>query len=321
MFGANRKFTKMILQTNATAAEGVLARGATRVNGANIAPGYGGKHADKGMWIRVSDKEDGRVPADIYPASQGQDLLVLELLAHKRGGFYVDVGARYWHKGSNTFALDYYHGWSGICVEPDSHFFRGLAINRTCSVICNNPIDSDEGQTVSFSYAIRQTTKKPGHDNGKKITVNMRSIMDKLGKRWHVPAVIDYLSLDVEGAEYSTLRGIDFDRYVFLIVSVERPTLDLHLLLTKHGYSWLTQLGDLGSNLGNRQTLSTANATNMRYFGECVYIHKSLSRYTEFMNKFRPTAVAAWRYVSDIDAAYLERPPWRAEVVEARGLI
>jgi len=311
MYGGNHRFTKMILQTNSSAEEGVLARGVARSKMANIAPGRGGKHADGGMWIRVNEEKDAGVLRDVYPASQGQDLLVLELLGNKRGGFYVDIGARYWHKGSNTFALDYYYGWNGICVEPDSHFFRGLAINRSCSVICNNPIDSMEGQAVSFSYAMGLTEAKPGHDNGQKITVSMRAIMDKLGKRLAAPTVVDYLSLDVEGAEYQALRGLDFDKYVFLVMSVERPTLQIHLLLIKNGYSWLTQLGDLGSNLGNRQSFTTVNTTSMRYFGECVYIHKSIPKYTELMNRFRPTAVASWRYVVDVKADFLERPPWK----------
>jgi FkbM family methyltransferase len=311
MYGLDHKFIKMILQTNASAAEGVLPRGVARAKSANIPPRGAGNHADSSMWIRVNVNDAKQVPKDVYPASQGQDLIVLELLGNKRGGFYIDIGARYWHKGSNTFALDYYHGWSGICVEPDSHFFRGLSINRTCNVICNNPIDTHAGSQLPFSYAIGQTVSKKGHDHGEKITVNMKTVMDKLGKRIHMPTVIDYLSLDVEGAEFATLKGIDLDRYVFLVMSIERPSLHIHLLLIKSGYSWLTQLGDLGSNLGNRQTFATANSSSLRFFGECVYIHKSLPKYTGFMDKYRPTAVAAWRYVIDVKASYLERPPWK----------
>ena len=313
MYGLDNKFVKMILQANTSAAEGVLPRGVARTKSVNVPPGGAGKHADSSMWIRVNDNDATvkKVPKDVYPASQGQDLMVLELLGHKKGGFYIDIGARYWHKGSNTFALDYYHGWNGICVEPDSHFFRGLAINRTCTVICNNPIDMRAGNSLPFSYAIGQTVARKGHDHGEKVTVNMKTVMDKLGKRVRMPTVIDYLSLDVEGAELATLRGMDLDRYVFLVMSIERPTMPIHLLLLRSGYSWLTQLGDLGSNLGNRQSLTTANSSSMRYFGECIYIHKSIPRYKEFMNAYRPTAVAAWRYAVDVKADYLERPPWK----------
>jgi hypothetical protein len=33
----------------------------------------------------------------------------------KGKGFYLDIGARYWLRQSNTFALDNYYNWSGIC--------------------------------------------------------------------------------------------------------------------------------------------------------------------------------------------------------------
>lgn len=48
--------------------------------------------------------------------------------------------------------------------------------------------------------------------------------------------LIDYFSFDIEGAEYLALRSLNFDKYVFSIVSLERPTETLHKLLTAHGY-------------------------------------------------------------------------------------
>lgn len=125
-----------------------------------------------------------------YPATEGQDRLVLKLLQGKRNGFYVDLAARYWHKGSNTFALDYYHGWAGICIEPDSHFYPGLVLNRTCLVSCNNPV-SNKAETRHFHYELEGTLDKAGNDKGKKTTVQLGRVL----RRLRAPRVIDYLSL------------------------------------------------------------------------------------------------------------------------------
>jgi FkbM family methyltransferase len=48
-------------------------------------------------------------------------------------------------------------------------------------------------------------------------TINPTHLMD----RFEAPTEIEYLSLDVEGAEYDILTGIDFGRYNILLMTVE----------------------------------------------------------------------------------------------------
>ena len=50
------------------------------------------------------------------------------------------------------------------------------------------------------------------------------------------PKVIDYLSLDVEGAETYIMRDFPFDKYKFKCMSVERPKDELLALLENNGY-------------------------------------------------------------------------------------
>ena len=81
--------------------------------GVNAAAGEsGGRHAVANASIVPFHNTSKRAKWS-FPASEGQDKLVLKLLNGKTGGFYVDLAARYWHKGSNTFALDYYYQWKG----------------------------------------------------------------------------------------------------------------------------------------------------------------------------------------------------------------
>ncbi len=222
-----------------------------------------------------------------YTATEGQDLLVLEILNNKRNGIFVDVGARYWHKGSNSFALEYYHNWKGICIEADSHFYVGLVLNRTCSVVCNNPIDEIENRKVKFHYQINGFVKKPGNDNEVKYTVTL----EKIFQHFNMSSNIDYLSLDIEGHEYEALKTINFTNYNISVISVERPTELFHKKLIQYDYWWLTHLP------GN--------------FGENIYIHSSIPNFENIMNKYRPNAKYSWRGVT---ASYLITPRWKNDV-------
>lgn len=226
-----------------------------------------------------------------FPATEGQDVLVIKLLNGKTNGIFVDIGARYWHKGSNSFALEYYYHWRGLCVEPDSHFFQGLTLNRSCTVICNNPIDNVASKSVYFNYQVGGGAAgvNLGNDVGEKFTTTVPDILTHF-----LPIsspttlhLIDYLSIDIEGFEFQAIEQIDFEHYRFSIISVERPSLSFHHLLTKHGYWWLTHLP------GN--------------FGENMYIHESLPGFIVVMNSYRPQARANWRTQ---EAKYLTIPAW-----------
>lgn len=241
--------------------------------------GQGGRHSvlDQGVASIASPPS-----AWSYPATEGQDRLVLELLDNKKNGFFVDLAARYWHRGSNSFALETYHDWQGICIEPDNIFARGLVLNRTCLTICNNPVSEKNGDLVRFNYKIGGSRSKGNEDNDK-ITVTLNEIL----RASNAPAHMDYLSLDVEDHEMAVLSRFDFQKYRFNVLSVERPVQSLHELLSRHGYRWLTQLK------GN--------------FGETVYLHQSVPGFKAKMNKYRPVASASWRGVMH---PYMRSPPW-----------
>lgn len=76
-------------------------------------------------------------------------------------------------------------------------------------------------------------------------TVPLADILD----RHNAPAVIDYLSLDIEGAEYDAMKDFPFDRYQFKIMTIERAETDLQRLLVEKGYHPLTMIADYGESL------------------------------------------------------------------------
>lgn len=200
----------------------------------------------------------------VYASQVGQDRLVLEILEQKRNGFYLEIGSRYWMRNSNTFALDVYFDWRGVCVEPDKKFSRGLVINRTCVVITDNPVTEQPGQKVRFNYFVNPgRSKNVGNEDEVKITITLEQLCTHIKD---IPTVIDYISLDVEGHEMHVLSRFPFHTHTFLVASIERPTQSVHNLLVKKGYFFLTALGN---------------------FGEAVYVNGDVPAFRTLMRKYR----------------------------------
>lgn len=79
------------------------------------------------------------------------------------------------------------------------------------------------------------------------IRIPLVSVHD-LFQAFNVPAVIDYLSLDIEGGERYCFQDFPWDRYVFLAITVERPK-GLESILLAHGYVFIKDHGDFGDKL------------------------------------------------------------------------
>jgi hypothetical protein len=203
----------------------------------------------------------------------GQDCKVLEFFEDKSNGYFVDLASNHWEELSNTLSLEYFNSWKGICIEPNPMYLEGLLANRKCKVF-TNPVSKINGEKIDFRFdgvfggmiGNEFDNKKedliPNSSIVQLETVNLTTILDFAKS----PSVIDYLSLDVEGAEFYVFSSLDYDKYQFLVLSLERPLHHLHRLLIVNGYRYLLTLG---------------------VFGETMYLHHSHYRFTELMNKFR----------------------------------
>ena len=177
-----------------------------------------------------------------------QDEIVYQLLHAKKNGYFVDLAANDAVRISNTYALER-KGWSGICIEPNPIYWASLSY-RNCHVAAA-VVGADRMQSVSFKYPNRAgpkggivgqdfDNKEPSQygEDHPRYTVPLQEILE----RFHAPAVIDYLSLDVEGAEMLVLGKFPFDRYRFQVLTIERPSSDTEKLLQRNGYMLLKNL-------------------------------------------------------------------------------
>lgn len=68
----------------------------------------------------------------------------------------------------------------------------------------------------------------------------------------NAPKIIDYLSIDVEGAEERVISVFDFEKYSFLCITIERPTRFLRDLFEDQNYVLIKELPGLDCSYLNQ---------------------------------------------------------------------
>ena len=152
----------------------------------------------------------------------GQDKWVTEaVFPGVTGGFFLDVGSGDGVTISNTKALEE-KGWTGLCVDP----FPTNMQERTCRVF-RDVVFSRAGETVRFRAAgdlggIEQTLGRWERETRAAETVAFTTVtLGDILARSGAPALIHFMSLDIEGAELDALQGFPFDRYRLGALDVE----------------------------------------------------------------------------------------------------
>jgi hypothetical protein len=91
--------------------------------------------------------------------------------------------------------------------------------------------------------------------------------LEDVFRRYKVPLIIDYFSLDVEGAETYIMSSFPFDSYRIKVMTVERPKADLVALLQKNGYIFLGYLSGWGESLWCHESIKpTLNLSGIPFF-------------------------------------------------------
>lgn len=158
-----------------------------------------------------------------YNSQIGQDKWVHSVTGDKRDGFFVELGACDGVLYSNTLFFEKL-GWNGICIEPNDTYFKQLKTKRKC-FLSNDLISSEADRVVDFAMCGSTSGIADEHIGPfttkdtivRKKTNTLSNVLDK----FHAPKIIDYLSLDVEGQEYSILSTFPFDKYKFRCMTVE----------------------------------------------------------------------------------------------------
>lgn len=172
-------------------------------------------------------------------SQHNQDLEVFHFLKQKRNGFFVDLAANDAVWASNTFALEQNYNWTGICIEPNPYYWFRLSFRKCHAVGAMVGNVTKEQVGAKFSNGPYGGIVSKDFDNKRlnqveiqRYTATLEHILDI----FNAPKVIDYMSLDVEGAEEFIMSSFSFNTYKFLTMSIERPKPGLRALLEKNGY-------------------------------------------------------------------------------------
>ena len=168
-----------------------------------------------------------------------------------KNGFFVDVGAHDGKKLNNTLYFENNHNWTGINIEPMPNIFielnnnRPNCINYNCAVCeidgCAEFIHN-KGYTEMLSglkknyhnrHIIRRDKEiKLKGGSSEIIEVNtkrLETILDENNIKH-----INYLSIDVEGAEFSVIKSINFNKVFIDIIGFENNYNDTSVPIVKY---------------------------------------------------------------------------------------
>jgi len=176
-----------------------------------------------------------------------------ELNGLKKNGYFIDLACADGVKINNTLFLEKYLDWTGLLFESNPYFYESINKNRTSTHIpeCIYDVAGEEvefridngmlGGIVSNETDNSLRTRGEELKYAEIIKVKTTTLEVEFEKN-DVPKIIDYMSLDIEGAEYIALRNFPFNLYKFRCISIERPTKELDLFLDKNEYRQVKHL-------------------------------------------------------------------------------
>lgn len=199
-----------------------------------------------------------------YFSINNLDKQLEKYLGHE-GGYFVELGAYDGVTQSNSLYFEINKGWSGVLIEPVPHNFLLCVEQRNGNnkYFCNACTSFDyPHKYVEMQYSSLMSVSKDldldvedidAHvQESKKYFTNIEPIfsfgalarpLNDLLTEAKAPSVIDFLSLDVEGAELDVLKGINFNIYRFRYILVELRDLSrVEQFLIQHGYRLIDQL-------------------------------------------------------------------------------
>jgi FkbM family methyltransferase len=155
-----------------------------------------------------------------------------------KNGLFIDVGAHDGVSLNNTLYFQQTHNWRGINIEPIKSVYDKLVVNRpndvnlNCAVSQKNGTDEfilNEGHTEMISglkntYDTRHLVrlqKEIEEHGGKTEIINVETKrLDTIFDEYNIK-YINYLTIDVEGAEFEVIKSINFDKVFIDVIDFE----------------------------------------------------------------------------------------------------
>ena len=174
-------------------------------------------------------------------------------------GYYVEIGAWDGRKKNSTIILER-AGWEGTAIEPSPLSYKELINNRKCRCLNVAVFDRDgevdfalfpdrpewNGIIETFDDLHKKLLTEPKLESRVSALPEIKKIPCKKWSSLELPNSIDYMQIDVEGAELAILDCIDWSTQHITYICIEdnnshtgeyrkyMETLGYELLLNQH---------------------------------------------------------------------------------------
>lgn len=162
-------------------------------------------------------------------AQNGEDLFVDDYF-EGRVGRYIDIGASHPIRLSNTYLL-YKKGWRGVNIEPIPFLFQNLQRNRPLDINLQVAAGESSGEAIFYELYPDVLSTFIKHDvedlvrRGAAMLVAVHTMrvvtLREIAHLFPIVREVDVMFIDVEGAESSVLRGIDWETMRPRLIMIE----------------------------------------------------------------------------------------------------
>ena len=164
-------------------------------------------------------------------AMDNEDTTVLNYFKDKKDGFYVDVGCYHPIHRNNTYLL-HKKNWSGINIDISEfsidlfNYLRPNDLNYNCAISNKNEIISlfYQKELSQLSTTDKDQAETVFQGNIKEKAIQAFTLDEILNKDKFKDVKINFLDIDVEGADLKVLEGLSFDKFKPELVCVEIHT-------------------------------------------------------------------------------------------------
>lgn len=174
-----------------------------------------------------------------------EEWIIKDFFKSQRDGLFVDVGASHHQINSNTYYLERDLGWSGLAIEPFTHFEAGYLQHRPRTRFLPYFVSDVSGEeakmyTLGENFLANSTNKAFVEQFGKDPkefkapTITLNDLLTQAGV-----TKIDFMSMDIELSEPKALAGFDIDRFKPRLVCIEAHDEVREQILeyfARHGY-------------------------------------------------------------------------------------
>ena len=158
----------------------------------------------------------------------GEDLFIQDYFKNKPKGYYIDVGCYHPLDGNNTQLL-YKNGWSGINFDINYYSVKLFDFLRKRDLNIHSGISQKKSmltmyyrKEINMLNTLDEKIAKIHFRNGyKKRNVQVNNLDFFISKNFKKQKKIDFLNIDVEGAELNVLKSLNFKNYKPQLICIE----------------------------------------------------------------------------------------------------